>query len=219
MSRGEARPAARRRTPDRPEGSSSSRSATLPRGNSEACLAAGHPGRATQSGAAATTWTASPRSARSSRATGPRRLRSPPDPAQGRARPSGCRRSVACPPASGKDRKLPPSARQWRMVPGSDRIPDPAGSSMRPLMSFMALSHDPAPDGPRRDRAASRKGSRRHSRFAACLDVPGLFNLEGQSSCVRCLTVRQRDRDPCRMMSSCETCCGLFWRPGHCDPG
>ena len=50
---------------------------------------------------------------------------------------------------------------------GSDGSPDPAMPFGHPLMSFMAPTHDPAPDGSRRDRAASRKGSRRHSRFAA----------------------------------------------------
>ena len=49
----------------------------------------------------------------------------------------------------------------------SDGSPDPAMSFGHPLMSFMAPSRDPAPDGSRRNRAASRKGSHRHSRFAA----------------------------------------------------
>ncbi len=51
---------------------------------------------------------------------------------------------------------------------GSYGSPDPAMSCGHPLMSFMAPSHDPASDGSRRNRAASRKGSRRHPRFAAC---------------------------------------------------
>ena len=64
-SRKEALCAARRRMPDRPAGLSCSRRSALPSGRSTTCRTTGQHGRAAWSGAAATTWTARPRTAHS----------------------------------------------------------------------------------------------------------------------------------------------------------